>query len=89
MRARAERGPLVDGFPPMPPDILIKSRRAEPLDVTVRPAPASEKALVKCMVCGLTVTCDDGREPVDLGRAHTAETGHTRILITRSVTDAA
>ncbi len=73
----------------MPPDVLIKTRRPESAGEIPAPAAASPQVRVKCMQCGHSWTCARDSEAVELGRAHTAETTHTRVLIIRSVHDAA
>jgi len=72
-----------------PPDVLIKARRPDSGGDPPAPAAKSTKSLVKCMVCGDTWTCARDSEAVEVGRAHAAETTHTRVLIVRSVHDAA
>jgi len=73
----------------MHPDPLIQTKRTASIEPLPRPAASSQKAFIKCMQCGETWACERDREAGELGHAHTVETGHTRLLIIRSVHEAA
>ncbi len=73
----------------MPSDVLIKTRRHESSETLPDPAPKSATPLVRCMECGQRWPCERDSEAIEIGRAHTAETSHTRVLIIRSVHHAA